>query len=262
MGEVSTTRMVVIAAFIWALVLPLSAAQAIETAHAKGSYPSHGYFMIDNWQSVWYTTPADVWVSSDRCKAEEATLRSKIASQLAGSSPEFTYSGVRWWKAGIKFSSYWGGGSTCKTTKIDIYTDIHFDYMTLSEWTASGRSNTYGGDNVSYYTGSSSCCPNTGGKITGSYFCDVYGKSYPCGYHPSIVTINEPRFNGYTSSYRTNFLLHETGHSMGFKDYCDTHNSISRNGTSGCPLSGGYTSLDKSVLRQHIYKNSSTDGVG
>jgi hypothetical protein len=192
----------------------------------KGTFPNHGFIWLDD---VSGSFTNGLWVYSDRCKPEEATTWSKIKSQLAGGQSQFRGA----WPRGIYF--YAGG---CTAT-VDQNDDIMLDYMTSSEWLNSGHGS-YGGHHH-YSMGSSS-------------WCAIWGVPYPCGYHISRIHINEGRYAGYSSSYRVNFLLHETGHSMGFNDYC-TEKSITNNGAS-CLFSGGWQAGDKKVLRDTVYKNS------
>jgi hypothetical protein len=82
----------------------------------------------------------------------------------------------------------------------------------------------------------------------------VWGVSHPCGYHISRIHINEPKFDGYSSAYKANFLVHETGHSMGFFDYCG-HTSVANNGLY-CAMTTGWQPVDRKMVRDVVYKNS------
>ena len=218
---------VFLCALISALVIPIRPAGATHEPYkmVKGTFPSHGFLWLDNLKGN-----GGVWVYSDRCKPAEDSTWSRIHSQLAGGTSEFRGA----WPQGIDLAAI-----ACTSTA-DVYTDIMLDYMTSSQWTAAGHGS-YGGHHH-YSMASSDWCAAMGGA------------SYPCGYHISRLHINEPRFDGYSSTYKIYFLMHETGHSMGFNDYCG-HSSIGNNGAS-CSLTGSWLSGDKRVLRDVVYKNS------
>lgn len=214
-------------ATIGLLVLPARTAFASHEPlkHVKGTFPSHGFIWLDHL----YNAANELFVSSDRCKPAEASAWNTIRSQLAGGAAEFRGA----WSGGITFSAY-----SCSGT-VNNFVDILLDYMSSSQWTSAGHGS-YGGHHH-YSLGSSA-------------WCGVWGVPYPCGYHISRLHINEPRFDGYSSSYKVSFLLHETGHSMGFYDYCG-HTSAANNGAS-CALRGAWFSVDKKMLRDVVYKNS------
>ena len=224
----------VVAALAFALAFGAAQMLPIKEAFAtheplkmvKGTFPNHGFIWLDDLKG---TVTNSLWVVSDRCKPAEASTWSKIKSQLAAGQPEFRGA----WPRGISFVA---GGCGSRT---DQDTDIILDYMTSSEWYGAGHGS-YGGHHH-YSLGSSS-------------WCAIWRAPHPCGYHISRLHINEPRYNGYSSAYRINFLLHETAHSMGFWDYCG-HSSVANNGQS-CSVSGAWLSGDRKVLRDTVYKNS------
>ena len=204
--------------------LPTRASHA-PLSHVKGRYPTHGFLWLDDLEF----NPATLWVYSDRCKATEASAWSKVKAGLKGGSYEFRGA----WPGGIQFHPY-----ACSST-VTNYTYIMLDYMTASQWTGAGHGS-YGGHH--HYT------------FAPSSWCAMWGVPHPCGYHISRVHINEPRFETYSTNYKINFLLHETGHSMGFNDYC-AHPSIANNGAS-CTMTTGYLSVDRKMIRDVIYKYS------
>lgn len=210
-----------------ALALPAPQAHATHepSKMVKGTFPNHGFLWLDNLKGN-----GELWVYSDRCKSAEGSTWSRIHSQLAGGTAEFRGA----WPSGITLATV-----ACTAT-VDVYTDIMLDYMTSSQWTATGHGN-YGGHHH-YSLGDSNWCAAMGGA------------RYPCGYHISRLHINEPKYDGYSSTYKIYFLMHETGHSMGFYDYCG-HYSIANNGAS-CSLKGAWYSGDKKVLRDVVYRNS------
>lgn len=214
-------------ALVGALALPIPPVHATHepSKMVKGTFPNHGFLWLDDIKGN-----GNIFVYSDRCKPAEESTWSRINSQLAGGTTEFRGA----WPQGIDLATV-----DCTST-VDVYTDIMLDYMTSSQWTAAGHGN-YGGHHH-YSMGDSSWCSIMGGA------------PYPCGYHISRLHINEPKFDGYSSTYKIYFLMHETGHSMGFYDYCG-HSSIANNGAL-CSLTGAWASGDKKVLRDVVYKNS------
>jgi hypothetical protein len=214
-------------ALVSALVLPVPAVHATHepSRMVKGTFPNHGFLWLDDLRGN-----GGVWVYSDRCKPAEASTWNRIHAQLAGGTPEFRGA----WPYGIELA-----GVKCTAT-VDAFADIMLDYMTSTQWTSSGHGS-YGGHHH-YSMGDSNWCSAMGGA------------RYPCGYHVSRLHINEPRFDGYTSTYKIYFLMHETGHSMGFYDYCG-HSSVANNGAL-CSLKGAWYSGDKKVLRDVVYRNS------
>lgn len=194
-------------------------------SHVKGSFPSHGFLWLDE---LSFGSSA-LFVDSDKCKPAEASAWTKVKSGLPGGASEFKGA----WSGGISFYAY-----SCSST-VTNYTDIMLDYMTASTWASSGHGD-YGGHHH-YSLGSSS-------------WCAIWGVPYPCGYHISRIHINEPRFETYSSSYKANFLVHETGHSMGFSDYCG-HTSVANNGAL-CAMTTGWLPVDRKMLRDVVYKNS------
>ncbi len=222
------TRLVALAVVIVAgIAIPArpSFAAHQSTQHVKGTYPNHGFLWLDNlaWEN------SVLFVASDKCKTAEASAWAKVQTGLPGGATEFKGA----WPYGVSFYAY-----TCSSTVSNI-TDIMLDYMTASVWASTGHGD-YGGHHH-YSLGSSS-------------WCGLWYLPYPCGYHISRVHINEPRFDSYSTTYKANFLLHETGHSMGFYDYCG-HTSVSNNGQL-CAMTTGYLSVDRKMIRDVIYKNS------
>lgn len=228
-GKAGRRRAIVVfaATAIAVLGLPARAAFADHEAlrHVKGTFPSHGFLWLDHTIDPY----PELWVASDRCKPAEASAWNAIHNQLPGSTAEFRGA----WSGGIGFRAQNCSGG------VDANTDIRLDYMSSSEWTNAGHGN-YGG-HQHYSMGDSN-------------WCAMWGAAYPCGYHISRIHINEPRFDGYSSTYKVWFLTHETSHSMGFLDYCG-HTSVANNGLS-CTLRGVWYPVDKRMLRDVIYKNS------
>jgi hypothetical protein len=228
----------------WILILTISPAYATHeiSKQYKGTYPNHGFIWLDD---LYCGGCNFLFQSSDKCYSEETSFRNTVQTQLAGANSyplANTCCFGTAWKQGIIIDLYYPG-STCATTTIDSLTDIHLDYMTLTEWTNSGHANTYGG--------------HAHAPLGTSSWCSIWYAKYPCGYHGTYVHINNSsgHWPSYSSSYRVKFLLHETGHTMGFTDYCG-HVSVGNNGGS-CSLSSGYQSpADRNILRSYIYKNS------
>ena len=219
---------VLIGALLAALVIVPSApsfATHQNSAHAKGRFPSHGFIWLDDLNAA----SSQLFVYSDKCKPAEATAWQKVRAGLAGGSAEFRGA----WRSGVGFYAY-----ACTST-VSNYTDIMLDYMNATTWSNSGHGS-YGGHHH-YALGSRS-------------WCAIWSVPYPCGYHISRIHINEPRYETYSSAYKANFLVHETGHSMGFYDYC-RHASVANNGKY-CGMTTGWLSVDRKVLRDYIYRNS------
>ena len=219
-----------LATLVVGLVLPIRPLEASHypLKHVKGTFPSHGFLWLDDVRAA-YGSDSSVWVDSDRCKSAELSAWSRIGAQLPGGAAEFR----GFWPTGIDFVR-----AACTSTA-GAFTDVMLDYMTSSQWTAAGHG-AYGGHH--HHT------------LGDSSWCQMMGARYPCGYHISRLHINEPRFDGYTTAYKVGFLLHETGHSMGFYDYCG-HTSVANNGMY-CSLAGNWYSVDRKMLRDVVYKNS------
>lgn len=226
-GLGATATIVFLLALVGVLVLPVRPVLATHepSRMVKGTFPNHGFLWLDEIRGN-----GNIFVYSDRCKSAEESTWSRIRSQLAAGTAEFRGA----WPQGIDLATV-----DCTST-VDVYTDVMLDYMTSSQWSAAGHGS-YGGHHH-YSMGDSNWCSVMGGA------------RYPCGYHISRLHINEPRFDGYSSTYKIYFLMHETGHSMGFYDYCG-HSSIANNGAL-CSLKGAWYSGDKKVLRDVVYKNS------
>jgi hypothetical protein len=193
--------------------------------HVKGTFPYHGFLWLDELSMY----PSELFVYSDKCKSAEATAWSKVKAGLAGGLAEFKGA----WPGGISFYP-----KACSST-VTNYTDIMLDYMSASTWVSYSHGN-YGGHH--HYS------------LATSSWCALWYVPYPCGYHISRIHINEPKFDAYSTTYKVNFLLHETGHSMGFLDYCG-HTSIANNGMY-CAITTGWLSIDRKMLRDVVYKNS------
>jgi hypothetical protein len=222
----AAATIVFLIALVSALVLPVRPVHATHepSKMVKGTFPNHGFLWLDDTRSN-----GNLFVYSDRCKSAEGSTWTRINSQLRAGTTEFRGA----WPQGINFATV-----RCTST-VDAWTDILLDYMTSSQWTAAGHGS-YGGHH--HYS------------LGDSNWCSTMGARYPCGYHISRLHINEPRFDGYSSTYKIYFLMHETGHSMGFYDYCG-HSSIANNGMY-CSLTGAWLSGDKKVMRDVVYKNS------
>ena len=234
-------------AAIWLLILEMSAAQArhADTSHALGRYPNTGFAWIDQYK----TTGAWIYVSSDLCKAEENTMLSRVNQTLPGGSLEFS----GWWPSGIEFIRY-TNEADCTTTTTDDLTDIHFDYLSPSAWDAAHPCPQF------CSTGDNEFGGHTHQSLAPQSWCDLFGfpkegTYHRCGYNPVRIEVNNDRYNNVYgtlgTNYRRDFLLHETGHAMGFRDYCG-HTSVSRQHPT-CSWSGGYMALDREMFRQYIY---------
>ncbi|WP_372734318.1 hypothetical protein [Nocardioides sp.] len=197
--------------------------------HIKGSYPNVGY------QGIAGLGYGGVRFSSDRCKPQEDNFVADFDAQLEGylGGKPGQYGGA--WPNGIR--AVRDVASPCVTSSITSSTDFHWDFMTASEWAAAGHSAGYTGHSHS--------------DIALSSWCAARNVSYPCGYHPTRIHINEPKYAAYTKAYKTQFFLHESAHGMGFRDYCG-HDSVSNNGVL-CVIGDGYLPLDRNMLRWQIY---------
>lgn len=221
-------NMIVIGAVVVAaLVVPSGPGFATHAnaSHAKGRFPTHGFLWLDD---LSYPS-SQLFVYSDRCKPAEASAWEKVRAGLGGGSTEFRGA----WRGGIAFYAY-----ACTST-VSTYTDIMLDYMSATQWSDAGHGS-YGGHH--HYS------------VASSSWCAIWSVPHPCGYHISRVHINEPRFETYSSGYKANFLVHETGHSMGFYDYCG-HTSVANNGMY-CSMTTGWLSVDRRVLRDYVYRDS------
>lgn len=219
-----------LAAVISALVIVPTPVEASHDPlhHVKGTYPNVGWLWLDDLKES-SGSGGVIWVYSDRCKSFETNVWAKIKAQLAGGASEFRGA----WPYGIEFIK-----AACTST-VDDFDDVMLDYMTATQWTAAGHG-AYGGHHHS--------------SLADSAWCQTFGATYPCGYHISRLHLNEPRIDGYTSTYKVSFMMHETAHSMGFLDYCG-HTSIANNDQL-CPIHPDWYSVDKKMLRDVIYKNS------
>jgi hypothetical protein len=186
--------------------------------------------------------------TTDRCKQPQIRdSRENFNDQLAGSAGGRTDDFAYEWTHGMDMLQHpTDADGNCVTTgDIDEFTDIHLDWKTFSQWYNDlGRGN-YGGVTTS--------------TLGTTNWCDIWGANHPCGIHTSRIELNEYRFdNVYSAAYGTKVLIHESGHSMGFNDYCgggmSNYESISKDDAS-CSFSSGYTNLDRARLYDLIYKN-------
>jgi len=189
------------------------------------AYPNHG------WHWLARNTEAQLWVSSERCHAAEQMAWDRIQNTTDGSASEFRGA----WPSGLDLSQARCDGQVTRSI------DIVLDYMSESEWFAAGHGN-YGG--------------HVHSSIATEAYCSYWGLSHPCGLHPSRIHIRRVRFNNYSGgdTTRRNFLIHESGHSLGFTDYCGV-DAVSNYGATNCSLPSGWVSIDRQEMRDHIYPN-------
>ncbi|MFT4009248.1 MAG: hypothetical protein QM655_04315 [Nocardioidaceae bacterium] len=215
-------------------------------SNARGgcTFPKNGFRWLQANPAV------NLYRSTDRCATKQPQvhdMRANFNNQLAGSAGGHTDAFAYEWPTGMDMQQYPTDASgDCATTgTITQVTDIHLDWKTRAQWYDDlGRGN-YGGVTTS--------------TLGTNAWCDIWGASHPCGIHISRVELNEYRFdNVYNAAYGTKVLIHESGHSMGFNDYCgggmSGYSSISED-DANCSFSSGYTNIDRARLKDEIYKN-------
>lgn len=185
----------------------------------------------------------DVYKISDTCRTpEESTLRANFHDQLSPSSGAF----YNKWPGGYTMTRYPNSSACEPTNTVDELVDIRLNWEPYSTWyTSLGRGN-YGGI--------------TTDVLGSSSWCAIWGDSYPCGFHISTIELNQYRFdNVYSDAYGASVLVHESGHSMGFNDYCgggtSGYESISEDDVSCTNSFGVYRSIDRKRLADTIYAN-------
>lgn len=198
-------------------------------------YPNHGWV----WLALYDDSGSAIYVNSDNCNDRELEAFTTIWLTTKGPQPGTSQP---------EFEGAWPNGINpyrvvqCTGTVYETI-DIVLDYMTDQEWDASGHAGSKAGGEVH-----STDAP--------AEWCDFYQHkkiNNKCGLHPSRVHIKKSKFDGYsTNAKRHNFLLHETGHSFGFKDDCSV-DALSNWGYTNCALPEGWIALDREEMKDHIY---------
>lgn len=192
------------------------------------AYPDAGY----TWMARNFDGGTAIWLKSERCESGEADAIARIRDTTSGSRPEFRGA----WPSGISMYRI----TTCDGF-VDNSVDILLDYMTDAEWDAQHGS-VFGG--------------HVHSSLAPASWCDFYGNTKinnKCGYHPSRIHIRTSRYLSYSATTKRNFLIHETSHSLGFKDSCSIDAITNNTGGSGCSLPDGWIALDRQEMRDHIY---------
>jgi hypothetical protein len=177
-------------------------AQTANADHIKGYYPNQGFL----WMSSGEAFIGTVDVSSNHCGTWEASAWASVKSTTQGQ----TYMG----------SGRWPNGLNMNTTRCDGLQDNTIDIQIFykdQSYFAGG----IGGRNNSY--------------LRSANYCSYWGQGYPCGVYAQ-VEINNQKFFGASTAYKTRELMHETGHSNNFSGsphHCNS-DSINNDGTSGC----------------------------
>lgn len=213
------------AAFLSLALLPDLAGAHTLPMHL--AYPDHGYA----WMARYTDGGTSIWLISERCEPTEVNAIDTIRNTTSGSRSEFRGA----WPSGISIYR-----AACSGT-VQNSTDIVLDYMTDAEWDAQ-HSSVFGG--------------HVHSSLASASWCDYYGHTKinnKCGIHPSRIHIRTSRFLGYSDTTKRNFLIHETSHSFGFKDYCSVDAITNNTGSSTCTLPAGWISLDRKEIRDHIY---------
>ena len=192
--------------------------------HIYDTYGDRGYI----WFAA-YDNYAIAWTTSDSCNPRELEAYGRVKVTTEGYFP------VRW-PDGIQMSR--DSHHACDgTVTADI--DIELSYEPASHFVRDDGS-TYGGYNVSFKAPKS--------------WCNIWGKNYPCGSHPSVVHLNQSRFgdSGYSDDYKRRLIMHETGHSFGLDHHCSS-DSIMNDGSSSCN-GGAFTNING-------YQETDRDGI-
>lgn len=220
---------VLLVTLVLALVLIMGSIVPRDTSfanHIKGTYTSHGY----HWGAHTHSSPGrppDVVVLEleANCCAENQSIFSNLAIAVANSTNDTSELRDRYlhgiaFSAPIRFDGVYA-----------LSDDIRFEFLAAADWCA-----------PPYGTGEHDC-PNgdpvqgAGGEnhsISASFeYCGTFGHSFPCGYFPSRVHINQVKWNVTTDQGKVRLLLHETGHSPGLDHHCKG-DSIMNDGSSAC----------------------------
>lgn len=200
-----------------ALIVPVLVAAVTVDAQANhiiDTYRDRGY--------VWFATYDDfayLDITSDNCNQNELDAYNRVLASTVGEFPNK-------WPAGIRFNRE--DQHKCDGT-VTFNVDIRLSYEPASHFVRADGSS-YGGYNVSFSASKS--------------WCDLFNKNYPCGTHPSVVHLNNSRFNdnAYSDHYRRRLIMHETGHSLGLGHHCSS-DSIMNDGGGGCN-GGAFTNIN------------------
>jgi hypothetical protein len=168
-------------------------------SHVYGTYGNRGYAWLARYYDV------DVWVTSDYCNTAEVDAFTAVTNSTAGTT-EFNAR----WPSGLRMTR-----DTCDGVVTNTI-DISLDY---SDFCQTHGCATHGGENHS--------------TLAPSSWCSYWGHPYPCGSHPSVVHMNQPKFLNTSDVGRRRLIMHETGHSHGLAHHC-SGDSIMNDGTSGC----------------------------
>ena len=193
-------------------------------SHVYGTYGNRGYAWLARFYDV------DVWVTSDYCNQAELDAFTAVRNSTAGTT-EFNDR----WPSGLRMERM-----SCDGV-VDNTIDISLDY---SDFKVTHGGATHGGENHS--------------TLAPSSFCAYWGHPYPCGSHPSVVHMNQPKFLNTSDAGRRRLIMHETGHSHGLAHHC-TGDSVMNDGTSGCNggrwlVVTGYLATDRQGIR-NVYPN-------
>lgn len=243
----STRRWIGLTMAFCVLTLVVSPAHAWTNYNTSGlrfgTYPDYGFYFWSNGDPY-----PETWISSNRCKSYEAGAWSRIKSSTYNKSDGF---GTRW--EYLDFFKY-----RCDGGENDSV-DIRLRYLPGGT-SSSGKwcqTNHCGGSYGGNYAGENHQ------ELAPKSWCEIWGlTSSKCGQHIPVVHLNEERIDNYDNkALKERALIHETGHSIGFKDYCpgDSYNGIMENGKSSCNNNGNwkdtnYTAFDRDGVYD-IYPN-------
>lgn len=218
-------------AIAWLLmILSVILSASISSAnHSPGTYPSR-YFL---WFSDVKGHESSVWLSSTWCHGNEATAIDNIYST--------TYDTLE-----LPTSHYPNGfkitRAYCDGT-VNYATDILMDWMSDSDWTATGHGSGYWGEAHPIQAPPE--------------YCEFYNAPYPCGSHPYTIHLKKSAYDdpNIATWYKVHFIMHEISHTNGGPDDCGPTHALSRDGTANCSYVQGhehYDDVDRTAI-DHAY---------
>ena len=193
-------------AFAAAYNAPLTA-----NATKSGNYPSYGFL----WMSKVKSYSGSIFVSTNVCSGVEQSAMVDSWAYIKSST------------TGTSEMGRWANGVRMNTQRCDYLwandIDMKINWDPNQQDFVQPGGSYIGGRNVQHPAESS--------------FCAFWNAPSPCG-HRDTVWINKTKFEANSAAYQRRELTHETGHSHGLEDLCNSSiTSMMNNGYGGqCPF--------------------------